>query len=108
MGLFDFLFGGSSRESYRILDIDNLGSRDGLVFCWKKYSHRPQKRREELSNEVNGRKVKFWLWYYGADVADGDKFVPIYYGEHVPRKRIKSKRIFWKKQYKLHRSHHRQ
>lgn len=92
MGFFDSLF-GETKKSFKIVDIDNLGSRDGHVFCWKKYRHRPQRHRLDLSDVVDGRKVKFWLWFYGADDEDGDRFVPIYYGENLPRRRINQKRI---------------
>lgn len=53
-------------------------------------------------NKIKGRKIKCFLWYYGADDEDGDVFVPIYYGEKIPKKRIKiKKRVIVKKIKKI-------
>jgi len=42
--------------------------------------------RDEITDSVDGKKVKFWLWVYEADDANGDEYVPRFY-----RKKRRSK-----------------
>jgi len=70
-------------NSIRIFDPNGLLRRDGQ----SRNYHRLRKtyHRNELTNFVNGKKVKCWRIVYGADDAEGDEFVPIFY--HSNRKK---------------------
>jgi len=77
MGFFDWLFSRKKENKVRIIDPDNLFVKDG---AGKGY-HNLKKtyNRLQLSNYINGKKVKFWKIVYGADDEDGDEFIPIFY-----------------------------
>lgn len=90
MGFFSWLFGVDKikRKSNRvkIIDPDGLLYRDGAGRGY----HRLKKTygRHQLSNYVHGRKVRFWKIVYGADDADGDEFVPIFYNSRRRRRKF--------------------
>ena len=85
MGIFDFLFGKRKSNRVKIIDPDGLFYRDGVGRGY----HRLKKtyNRQQLSNYINGKKVKVWKIVYGADDAEGDEFIPIFYCSRRRRRR---------------------
>lgn len=91
MNLFEWLFGNRQRKResgrIKIIDTEGLFYRDGAARGYNKLKRTYS--RHQLSNYINGRKVKVWKIVYGADDADGDKFIPIFYRSRSKRHRRK-------------------
>ncbi len=89
MGFFDWLFGSRKIERksgrIKIIDPDGLFYRDGAGKGYRRL--KKTYRRYQLSDYVNGKKVKFWKIVYGADDEDGDEFIPILYNSRRRRQR---------------------
>ena len=81
MGFFDWLFSSRKikRKSNRvkIIDPDGLFYKDGVCRGYRRLKR--TYGRHQLSNYINGKRVRFWKIVYGADDADRDEFIPIYY-----------------------------
>ena len=76
MGIFDWLFGSKKLKRIKIIDPDGLFKRDGAGRGY--HNLKKTYNRLQLSNYINGKKVKFWKIVYGADDEDGDRFIPIF------------------------------
>ena len=83
--MFDELakfFGFNESSEMELTIVSPRKNRKGYAKKWRDL-HSRKKRirtydRDELTDCINGRKVKHWIFVYEADDAEGDEFVPVF------------------------------
>ncbi len=91
--VFDRTFFTRRSRSPPVVDPQNRGKFHGWIKDWS-----ASKRRNLYSwqdtrrHTVEGRKVKAWLWVYGADDSASDMFAPIFYRKKGRKKTRRRKK----------------